>query len=213
MLLSGAPYRPADTAGERVAGVLDAFDAAGRAPAMIYAYDSDLDSTGHRHGVAASAWRHQLSAVDALAEQLADALPPDCVLLVTGDHGMVDAGPEDHVDVEATPGLMDDVVLVGEPRFRHVYTADGAQEDVAGRWSSALGRRALVRTREQAQADGWFGPIDERVRDRIGDVVVAGLEQYVFLLPSVWPREARMKGHHGSVTDSEMLVPCLVATA
>jgi hypothetical protein len=70
-----------------------------------------------------------------------------------------------------------------------------------------------VRTRDQARVEGWFGPVDERVVPRIGDVVVAALGTHVLLLPSVWPRESRMRGHHGSLTEDEMLVPCLASTA
>ena len=210
--LAGGTFRGADTVGERVAAVERAFDEAGRDPALVYAYESDLDSTGHRHGPASADWRHQLRAVDALAEHLADVVPRGCALVVTGDHGMVEVTPDDHVDVDAVPGLWDDVVLIGgEPRFRHVYTEPGTAEAVAERWRSRLGQRVLVRTREQAQAQGWFGPIDERVRARIGDVVVAAMGSTVCLVPSIWPREARMKGHHGSLTEVEMLVPCLVA--
>ena len=211
--LSGAPFRGADTIGERVAAVERAFDEAGDLPSLVYAYESDLDGTGHRHGPRSAAWRHQLSAVDGFAQQLADVLPPGVALLVTGDHGMVDVTVDDHVDVDTTPGLADDVVLVGgEPRFRHVYTAPDKADDVAGRWASALGPRALVRTQQQAVAAGWFGAVDDRVRDRLGDVVVAALGSHVMLVPSVWPREARMRGHHGSITEQEMLVPCLVAS-
>lgn len=211
--LDGGAFQGADTVGERVAAVERAFDEADDEPALIYAYESDLDSTGHRHGPTSPEWRHQLRSVDALAEHLADVVPPGCALVVTGDHGMIEATPDDHVDVDAEPGLWDDVVLIGgEPRFRHVYTKPGAAEQVAQRWQSRLGQRVVVRTREQAQAAGWFGPIDERVRERIGDVVVAAMGTTVCLVPSVWPREHRMKGHHGSLTPDEMLVPCLVVT-
>lgn len=211
--LSGGRYRGADTAGERVAAVERALDEAGDDPALVYAYESDLDSVGHRHGPGSSEWRHELRSVDCFAEQLADVVPPGFALVVTGDHGMIQAGTADHIDVEAVPGLMDDVVLIGgEPRFRHLYTEPGAAPSVAQRWQSRLGDAVVVRTREQAQAAGWFGPVDERVRERIGDVVVAATGTSVCLVPSVWPREARMKGHHGSLTADEMLVPCLVVT-
>lgn len=211
--LGGGRYRGADTVGERVAAVERAFEEAQGSPTLVYAYESDLDSTGHRHGPSSPEWRHQLRSVDALAEHLADVLPPGFALVVTGDHGMIEAAPTDHVDVDAMSELREGVVLIGgEPRFRHVYTQPGAADDVATRWQSRLGKRVVVRTREQAQAAGWFGPIDERVRERIGDVVVAAMGSTVCLVPSVWPKEHRMKGHHGSITADEMLVPCVVAT-
>ena len=86
--LSGGTYRGADTVGERVAAVDAAFAQAEGRPALVYAYDSDLDSTGHRHGPRSAEWYAQLRATDALAQQLVDVLPSDVALLVTGDHGM-----------------------------------------------------------------------------------------------------------------------------
>ncbi len=210
--LSGARYLPADTTGERVAQVVAALADAERMPRLVYAYESDLDGTGHRHGVDSDAWRYQLAAVDALAEQLADALPPGCALLVTGDHGMVGVSTDDQVDVDAVPGLLDDVELVGgEPRLRQLYTTPGTATDVVSRWRRALGDRAVVLTREQACDQGWFGTLERRVAERFGDVLVACTTSTVLLLPGTWPREARMRGHHGSLTEAEMLVPCLVA--
>jgi hypothetical protein len=210
--LAGGRYLGADTPGERVAAVLAALDRAAGGPALVYAYESDLDGTGHRHGVSSDQWRHQLRTVDLLVEQLADELPPGCGLVVTGDHGMLDAGEDDQVDLEAIPGLLDGVELIGgEPRFRQVYTAPGAALEVAECWTRALKGAALVQTREQAVEAGWFGTVEGRVADRFGDVLVAGLGHTVMLVPSVWPREARMRGHHGSLTAAEMLVPCLVA--
>ncbi len=210
--LSGGAYRGADTVGERVAAVESALDDAAGAPSLVYVYDSDLDGTGHRHGPRSLEWRAQLRATDALAEQLAEVLPSGVAMLVTGDHGMVDVRRDDHIDVDAVPGLVDDVDLIGgEARFRHLYTAPGAADAVAERWRKRLGDRVLVRTRQQAVEAGWFGPVDERVVDRIGDVLVAAMDSYVCLVPSVWPRESRMRGHHGSLTETEMLVPCLVA--
>lgn len=210
--LAGVRYAPADNAGERVAEVVAALDAARGGPALVYAYESDLDGVGHRHGVRSAAWRHQLRAVDMMVEQLVDELPRGCGLVVTGDHGMVTVRAEDQVDVEAVPGLLDAVDLVGgEPRFRQLYTRPGAAPEVAARWARVLGERAVVRTRQQAVAAGWFGTLEDRVAERIGDVLVACTGSTVLLVPSVWPREARMRGHHGSLTDDEMLVPCLVA--
>lgn len=212
--LRGGRYRGADTVGERVAAVEAALDDAAGGPALVYAYDSDLDSTGHRHGPRSPEWYAQLRATDLLAEQIADALPPDIALVVTGDHGMVHVQRHDQIDVEANAALADDIELIGgEARFRHLYTRPGAADAVANRWQDALGDRVLVRTRDQARADGWFGVIDDRVIPRIGDVVVAAMGHAVCLVPSIWPREATMRGHHGSLTEDEMLVPCLIASS
>jgi len=109
------------------------------------------------------------------------------------------------------PGLLDDVVLLGgEARFRHLYTRGGADFDVAARWQQALGDRALVLTRDQAVDRGWFGPVDEPVLPRLGDVMVASTGSSAVLAKRWFSVETKMVGFHGSLTPIEMTVPLLV---
>lgn len=207
------PFRSADSYGERVAAAATAAHAG--SPALVYVYDADLDHTGHQVGCTSAAWRHQLVMVDRLAEELYESLPADTVLVVTGDHGMVDVATEDRVDVDDHPALRDGVALIaGEARFRHVYTlghADGVAGEVRDVWQSVLGASATVLTRAAAIEAGWFGAVESRVLDRIGDVVVnvhgAGAVEY----RSVFPVETKLVGLHGGSSEAEMLVPLLVS--
>ncbi|GGF32638.1 alkaline phosphatase family protein [Marmoricola endophyticus] len=205
----GASYVGADHVGERVAA---AVAGSSYSPSLTYVYDNELDWTGHRFGVDSPAWRQQLISIDAQVEQLREALPPAVRLLVTADHGMVDAtGPEDRVDVDEVEGLRDGVALLGgEARLRHVYVAPGAAEDVRETWAAQLGHRATVLLREDAVARGWFGAVEDRVLPRLGDVVVAATGS-VGLFSSVdFSYETRLVGLHGSLTPTEMRVPLLL---
>ncbi|MGH7911372.1 MAG: alkaline phosphatase family protein, partial [Candidatus Dormibacteraceae bacterium] len=95
--------------------------------ALVYAYHPALDATGHAHGVESPEWREALQEVDRLAQAVANALPPDSLLAITGDHGMVDVPPGNQYDLADHPGLRSGVRLLGgEPRARHVYTRPGA---------------------------------------------------------------------------------------
>ncbi|NEE04268.1 alkaline phosphatase family protein [Phytoactinopolyspora halotolerans] len=207
------PFRAADTYGERVAAAVDAV--AQSEPALVYVYDSALDKTGHQSGCESAAWRHQLVMVDRFCEELHDSLPPDTVLLVTGDHGMVDVPRGQRIDVDDHAELRDGVELVaGEARFRHVYVSDGAADDVAASWQGFLGDgRAQVLTREAAIAAGWFGAVENRVRDRIGDVVANVHGPCAVLRRSAFPVETKLVGLHGALTEDELLVPLLVGRA
>ncbi|MBC7631451.1 MAG: alkaline phosphatase family protein, partial [Flavobacterium sp.] len=71
--------------------------------------------------------------------------------------------------------------------------------------------RAVVRTQEGLE--DWFGPIVPDVRQRIGDVVVASLGDFGVFSSREFPVELKMTGFHGSVTDAEMRIPVLMATA
>ncbi len=170
--MRGADYRAANTPGALVARTTQALASQPRAFALVYT--GDLDSTGHACGSSSPAWAYQLAHADLLARQLASALPAGTPLYVTADHGMVDVPPEDRVDADQVAGLRSGVALLGgEPRARHVYASAGACADVLAAWQQILGGRAWVASREQAIDEGWFGPVDPRVADRLGDVIAA----------------------------------------
>ena len=84
----------------------------------------------------------------------------------------------------------------------------GAADDVLAAWTERLGDRAWIRTRDQAVAAGWFGPVEGRNTARIGDLVVAMRDNFAI----VDSRRARPKllalvGLHGSLTPDESAVP------
>jgi predicted AlkP superfamily pyrophosphatase or phosphodiesterase len=203
------PYWPADSYGERIAAAVSAVAAD---PSLVYVYDSDLDHTGHQLGCRSAAWRHQLVMVDRFAEELYESLPSGTVFVVTGDHGMVDVPAQDRIDVDDLPALRDGTALIaGEARFRHVYTVDGATPDVLAAWQAAVGERAAVLTRAEAVEAGWFGAVEARVHERIGDVVVCARGSVAVCHRSVFPTEVKMVGLHGGMSEDELLVPLLTS--
>jgi hypothetical protein len=209
--MRGASYLAADTLGALVSRAASAL--ADNAAALASVYYGDLDGTGHVLGCGSDAWPYQLAHVDKLAEQLASALPRGTVLHVTGDHGMVDVAEADRVDVDELPELRDGLVLLGgEPRARHLYCRPGAADDVIATWRAVLGERAWVIGRDDAIRDGWFGPVQELFRRRIGDVVVAPTGPYAVVARKAEPRESALVGLHGSITQSDQLVPLLTVT-
>jgi Type I phosphodiesterase / nucleotide pyrophosphatase len=208
--LRGGSFVGSDTFGEVGAGVITQLkDAvARRRPGFVYAYVSDLDWTGHGHGVGSLAWRMQLQLVERLVEQIVERLPAGTRLYVTADHGMLDIDAARRIDVEAQTVLRAGVELMGgEPRARYLYVCDGALDDVLSTWRECLSGSAVVCTRDEAIDAGWFGPVTDRYRPRIGDVVVAALDDIAIVDTRLHPREARLVGHHGSLTAAEQLVP------
>jgi len=204
----GVPFHGVHSVYERLDVVVDVIESAPRS--VTYAYESRLDHTGHSLGCSSPEWREMLTTIDTELAELRDELPPDTVLIVTADHGMIDLPFEDRFDVDLVPRLLDDVTLLaGEARFRHVYTRPGAEDDVAARWRSHLGDRAVVRT--QDGIEDWFGPVAPDVRGRIGDVVVAALGDFAVFSSREFGIELTMTGFHGSITEPELRIPVLVS--
>jgi hypothetical protein len=210
--MRGADFRPADSMGALAAQAAAAIWENGRAFATVY--HGDLDATGHVFGVASDAWYNQLAHVDKLAEQLARALPSGTCLYITADHGMVDIGPDDKFDVDAVPELHEGMALLGgEPRARHVYAQPGAAADLLAAWREVLGDRAWVLSKEEAIKEGWFGPVEPAMAERIGDVVAAATGNIALVATQAEPRESKLFGMHGSLTPAEQYVPALAFTA
>jgi hypothetical protein len=210
--MRGAEFRPADSMGALAAQAAASIWENGRA--LVTAYHGDLDGTGHVFGVGSEAWYNQLAHVDKLAEQMAGALPSGTVMYVTADHGMVDVGADDRLDVDTAPELRDGLALLGgEPRARHLYARPGAAGDVLAAWREVLGDRAWVLPRDEAIKEGWFGPVDAGMADRIGDVVAAPAGCLALVATQAEPRESKLVGMHGSLTSSEQFVPALAFTA
>ena len=100
--------------------------------------------------------------------------------------------------------------MAGEPRVRYLHTVDGAADDVIAAWRAVLGPAAWVVSRDQAVAEGWFGPVAEAHLARVGDVVVACHDDYVVLAPSIEPAQVSLNvAFHGSATATEMTIPLL----
>src|SRR3984893_2362138 len=181
-------------------------------PAMVYGYHPRLDAAGHVEGVASQAWRDELIEVDRAVRIIREQLPADTVLVVTGDHGMVDLRPNERLDLADHPDLAAGVTLMaGEARARYLRTAPGAAGDVLSAWRSILGDRMWLSTPAEAVATGSFGPrVSDQARERIGDVVAAAYGRVGIVQRDVDPAQARLNGHHGSLTAAEQLVPLLV---
>lgn len=210
-VVRGGDYRGDHSLGDLAALVAQALAEPGAR--LVSAYHPGLDTTGHARGVGSESWRLELAHVDTLAGQIAERLPPRSALVVTGDHGMVDVPEEAKVDLADSPELAAGVLMLGgEARARYVYTAPGADDDVHAAWSAILGERMWVRRRDEAIAEGWFGPhVTDEARERIGAIVAAAYVAVGVFERTADPMQAMLVGHHGSMTPQEQLVPLVVA--
>lgn len=208
----GERFHPADSLDELTTKAIRLFEGS---PSLVYGYHPSLDAAGHVNGVASEQWHAELSRVDNAVRMLAEQLGRGSLLIVTGDHGMVDLRPDQRVDLADYPELAAGVqILAGEARARYIRAEPGAAQDVIDVWQAILGDRMWIWSREEAIATGIFGAsVSDRARERIGDLVAAAFEPVGVFQREVDPAQARFNGHHGSLTGSEQLVPLLVFAA
>ncbi|MGO1362361.1 MAG: alkaline phosphatase family protein [Brevibacterium aurantiacum] len=208
--LRGGRFRASKTLEQRCAQAIEEAKAPGRR--LVYLYWGNLDKTGHVHGSNSSQWTEELEHVDLALSQLANGLPADSTMIVTADHGMVDIDHTLRLDLADAPALRSGVRHVGgEPRAVHLYAQEGAEADVYSAWTETVGDRALILSRDEAIRRGYFGPVDPRFRQRIGDFMVICQDEFAIVDSDNESASAiALIGHHGSTTERELQIPLLV---
>ena len=205
--LRGGRFRAADTLADRVDATLAAVRASTRS--LVYLYWGELDKVGHVHGCQSWEWGDELEGIDAELGRLVRSVPRDTAVHITADHGMVDAPHALRIDLAHDAELASGIRHVGgEPRALQLYCEEGAVADVAQTWAGRVGERAWIRTREEAIREGWFGPVSDVNRPRIGDLVVAMRDNFAIVdSRRARPQLLALLGLHGSLTPEESAVP------
>jgi hypothetical protein len=143
----------------------------------------------------------------AALEQLVTSLRPGTLLAVTADHGHVPADPARCLYLnEIWPELPELVAIqgvAGSPRDVFLHVRDGCADEVVGGLRERLGERATVEPIEVLIEAGLFGRVSERLRRRLGDVVVLPADGHEawWHAPPVWRQN--LYGHHGGLSAEE----------
>ena len=176
----------------------------------VYTYYDGLDHVAHVHGFAHEHFNLELAFCDWLVGAMLEAVPSGTAVVVTADHGQIDAPDMVRVSPEC---LALTANRSGEPRFRWLHAKPGATDDLASAALETHGDQAWVRTKEQVIDEGWFGPtVTDDAANRLGDVALVAHAPVGFDDPGE-PHAARLVGRHGSLTEAEMLVPVVHALA
>jgi Type I phosphodiesterase / nucleotide pyrophosphatase len=205
--LRGGRFRAAESLADRVTATVAALVESPRA--LVFLYWGDLDKVGHVHGAGSWEWGQELETIDGELRRLTESVPMDTSITMTSDHGMVDAPHALRIDVahdiELDAGIRH---IGGEPRAPQLYCESGAVDDVLATWRGRVEERAWIRSREEAVAQGWFGPVEPRNLPRIGDVVVAMRDNFAIVdSRRLRPQLLALVGLHGSLTEEEASIP------
>lgn len=184
--------------------------------AYLHAYWSELDHLAHLHGPSSEAVAAHFRALDAaLAPVAARCAESGTLLVLTADHGFIDSGPHERVDLEGHPALADllSLPLCGEPRSTYCYVRHHAADAFEDYVESELSRFATLVPSEALVDDGWFGPgtPHPELRARVGDYTLQMRERYTLRDTVVGERGFDLFGMHGGVAAAEQHVPLMLA--
>jgi hypothetical protein len=184
----------------------------------IYAYWPELDRLAHEHGIASREAAAHLAQIDAaFGDFIASIEGTGTTVIVTADHGFIDALPEQAVELEAHPELGRTLALplCGERRAAYCYV----RPDCAARFKdyvrTHLEERAEVRASEELIELGCFGlgPPHPRLHERVGDYILLMKGSAVIKDWLLGETRYSHVGVHGGTTPAEMYVPLIIAQA
>jgi predicted AlkP superfamily pyrophosphatase or phosphodiesterase len=185
-------------------------------PLLVNVYWTGMDDVGHTYGPDgerfASALRHLGRS---LQEDLLDHLPlstrEGTLLVITADHGQITTPPSRAVRLSDHPALQQMLWLppAGETRASYLYVRPGEFESLDAYVEEYLSDRFVLLSTEEAVSVRLFGGsgVSPLSRSRLGDAILLarGDSQLISL-----GEEPSHLGHHGSLTQEEMLVPLLM---
>ena len=209
----GTPQRGFKTLQGAVDAVI-ARVAASVGPTFTYLYFPDIDFASHESGTGHRRVRTAVKELDREIDRLAASLPQDARVVLTADHGLLDARRQDVRKLDPADELLR--LLEREPwgdgratQFQvRAGEEAGFERDFARRFESFF----LI-TVEDAERLELYGPglFSALTRSRLGNRIAiskgAGVIKYV--TPGV--EDFEMVSHHSGLTPAEMLVPLVVA--
>lgn len=176
---------------------------------MIYAYDGNPDHLMHEKGTRHPEVLEVIQAINQEVAALAGALPEDSLLLITADHGLVDADFKylcDHPQI--TDCLLRPYAVEG--RAASFFIRDGMHKQFEQAFRRAFQEHFILMTTEEFLEKGFLGPgtAHPDLRTMLGDYMALATDSSCLAMQ---PGDYDMVGVHAGLTRAEMEVPLIVA--
>jgi hypothetical protein len=206
------PYQSLDDFAAQLLACCAGSDDAG----FVYAYWSEFDRLAHLHGPSSMQVASHITDLErALSPVFGACAAAGTVLIATADHGFIDSGPDEYVNLLDHPDLADmlSLPLCGEPRSAYCYVrprrVDSFERYIAGE----LAAEAIAVPSEQLIDDGWFGPgvPHPELSARVGDYTLQMRSRYTIGDTVTGERKFTLHGVHGGTAAAEMRVPLMIA--
>ncbi len=208
--LSDLIYRGAEV--KEYVSIYDALVLASRAlenNTLVYVYVSTLDSIQHEYGPESEEYRVALIELLNTLGRLIRHLPQSTTIMLTADHGQVQVGQGDVVNLRIMTKLLDSLSVApyGEPRALQLKLSDKSLEGEVKNTLSSIGRRLLIYN--SSEVEELLGGTTNYVKQRMGDLWAIPLDTtaLIYLYKLNDDKVAKFKGHHAGLLDHEMKVP------
>jgi hypothetical protein len=183
----------------------------------VYAYWAGFDALAHGFGVGsqqvASHFLELDQALEKLIEQLAGS---ETALLVSADHGFVDAPPEKRIYLSDHPDLKAclQVPLCGEPRLAYCYVIQERRAQFEDYVKLNLSGTAQLYASQILVEENLYGlgEAHPELANRTGDYTLVMKDNYVIIDCLPGDTTPQLVGYHGGLSSQEIYVPLILVS-
>ncbi|HIH13307.1 MAG: type I phosphodiesterase/nucleotide pyrophosphatase [archaeon GW2011_AR9] len=180
----------------------------------IYAYWGGFDDLSHAYGKNHPKSFHHLQQLDRAVQFLTQQLEgTNTLLLITADHGQITTTPKKTIILNNHPVLMEGLALPpgGEPRAVICYVHPHKAQKFTRYVEQQLKAYCTLYQSAELAKQGYFGlgKLHPQFKERIGDYILIPKENYVLRYFLRKEKALFMPGHHGGLSEEEMLVPLI----
>ena len=187
-----------------------------RRPTCTYLYIPHVDSAAHKLGATHSDTLNAAVQVDRLLEALAGALPSNSRLVMTADHGHLDAPDHRSYEIGASDEIISlcDGMPTGDQRAIYAHVRDENIAAFRAKIHERFGDDFLVLAAKDVEELGLLGvgTLSDETRYRMGNLLVLSTGDAVLDYRAALGDERHpMVSHHGGLSPAEMRIPLVVA--
>ena len=186
-------------------------------PTHTYLYSPRIDRVGHIYGT----WRPEIeTAIQELDRELARltaGLNGNGRVIVSADHGLLDAIEPTRHRVRPSDGLVAALrhPPSGDTRVMYFHVRDGCEDVIRDYFHRRFGERFVVLTIDEAEEISLFGPgkLAAHTKARLGDMMALSIGQDVIEYRATRGGSRMMSeaSHHSGLTPAEMRIPLIIA--
>ena len=180
---------------------------------LICMYTGEPDHSMHLAGVDAPETKAQFERIDREISLFASRLPSDALLIVTADHGLVDA--EEPVIVNEIRSLDECLWMPPsvEPRASAMFVKPWRRAQFEREFKAVCGEDFLLISREDVLKSHLLGrgTPHPRTEDFMGDYLACATGRRFIRYDTLESKPPHLIGQHAGLTEEEMTVPVVLA--
>ncbi|MBR9705140.1 alkaline phosphatase family protein [Candidatus Pacearchaeota archaeon] len=182
---------------------------------FIFSYWPMFDKVGHQKGIGSKdSEKHFLEIESKLKSFIKKIKGTNTTVILTADHGMIDAPLKDVIKLENHPRLKECLVmpLSGEIRAAYCYVKPTKVSQFENYIKTKLKKYCYFVKSPELVKKGYYGLYknNPKLYDRIGDYVLIMKGNYIIKDKIGKDKYNKFIGHHGGVSKEEMQVPLVV---